>query len=187
MVTRFEVKVEVGVEVWMIELCVWAAGEELVVALVLVTEDERAARRGSFGGGMGIGGSACLVCSYRSATSPVSSRNGVRRCVADRRRRKLPNFEGAMAVYLFCFVLFCFQKYFFPSLANQPNSVSCSLGNNRRNGANLRVPSPSRWGGDGSSVFYGPPRATSGSVSPRIFTDSTSYAQDRCKPEAVRW
>ena len=51
-------------------------------------------RRGFRGGGRGIGGSACLVCSYRSATKLLSSRKGVRRVapVGFPELRKLANF-----------------------------------------------------------------------------------------------
>ncbi len=56
------------------------------VQLVRAVEDVsvdgvRVMRRGFRGGGRGIGGSACLVCSYRSATRLLSSRKGVRRVV----------------------------------------------------------------------------------------------------------
>lgn len=66
------------------------------VEAVVADDGARLMRRGSRGGGRGIGGSACLVCSYRSATSPVSSRKGVSRVVvppAGRPRwwRMLPN------------------------------------------------------------------------------------------------
>jgi hypothetical protein len=81
----------------------------VVVVAVVVDEDEvaveaavdvvrvdgvRVMRRGFRGGGRGIGGSACLVCSYRSATRLVSSRKGVRRTAAVGlpRWRTLPNF-----------------------------------------------------------------------------------------------
>jgi hypothetical protein len=54
----------------------------------------RARRRGFRGGGRGMGSSACLVSSYRSATKPVSSRKGARRAdAADLPLwRTLPNF-----------------------------------------------------------------------------------------------
>lgn len=54
----------------------------------------RTRRRGFRGGGRGMGSSACLVSSYRSATRPVSSRKGARRAdVADLPLwRTLPNF-----------------------------------------------------------------------------------------------
>ncbi len=60
---------------------------------------EAAIRRG-FLGGRGIGGSACLVCSYRNATRLVSSRNGAMRATGLVLYRTLANFCGAMAPLL---------------------------------------------------------------------------------------
>ena len=55
-------------------------GEMRVLLVVVVVEGlveaARDSRRGFRGGGRGIGGSACFVCSYRSATRTVSSRKG---------------------------------------------------------------------------------------------------------------
>jgi hypothetical protein len=58
-------------------------GDVRALAVEVVNVDGgRLRRRGFRGGGKGMGGSACLVCSYRSATRPVSSRKGVRRAAA---------------------------------------------------------------------------------------------------------
>ena len=61
-------------------------GEPVVVvavvveaAVVVTAERGRAIRRGFLGGGSRIGGSACLVCSYRRETRALSSRkDGIR-------------------------------------------------------------------------------------------------------------
>ena len=52
--------------------------------------------RGFLGGGRGIGGSACLVCSYRSAIRPESSRKVASRAAGRDLWRTLGNFWGAM-------------------------------------------------------------------------------------------
>jgi len=63
-----------------------------------VKDSRRVDRRGLRGGGSGMGGSACFVCSYRKATSTVSSRNGASRVAGRDLWRTLANFWGAMCV-----------------------------------------------------------------------------------------
>jgi hypothetical protein len=78
----------------------------LVVVVVIVVdvlvEAARDSRRGFRGGGRGIGGSACFVCSYRSATRTVSSRKGTSLVVVLPLPlwRAAAIFRGAIAVRL---------------------------------------------------------------------------------------
>lgn len=53
-------------------------------------------RRGFLGGGRGMGGSACFVCSYRSATRLLSSRKGASRADGLDLWRTLATFWGAI-------------------------------------------------------------------------------------------
>lgn len=69
--------------------------------VAVVTDDRgRIPRRGFLGGGNGIGGSACLVCSYRKATRLVSSLNGAIRPAGLVLWLTLANLRGAMAAKL---------------------------------------------------------------------------------------
>ncbi len=60
-------------------------------------EQGRRLRRGLRGGGRGMGGLACFVCSYLKAMRPVSSLNGLIRAAGRPLERKLLDFLGVMA------------------------------------------------------------------------------------------
>lgn len=63
----------------------------------VTVETGRKVRRGFRGGGRGMGGLACFVCSYLKAMRPVSSLNGLIRAAGRALERKLLDFLGVIA------------------------------------------------------------------------------------------